>query len=56
MDSEIRKKLKGVPQFVRDAMYEDCVDDAMEKIVDNYAKDDKRKLEAINNTIGLTIL
>lgn len=56
MDSEIRKKLKSVPQFVRDAMYDDCVDSAMGKIVDDYAKDDEGKLEAIKNTIGLIIL
>ncbi len=56
MDSEIRKRLKSVPQFVRDAMYEDCVDGAMGKIINDYAKDDKGKLEAIKNTIGLTIL
>ena len=56
MNKEIRERLKKVPQFVRDAIFEDCVGDAIGKIIEEYIKEEDDKLEALKNAVGLTIL
>lgn len=56
MEKEIIDRFKKLPQFVRDAIYEDNVKEAIRVIREDYVGNDKLELEAMKDIIGLTIL
>ncbi|MCK4918891.1 MAG: hypothetical protein KAS01_00725 [Candidatus Pacebacteria bacterium] len=56
MNKKTKEKLKMVPSFVRDSMFEDYTSDAIGKIINEYIKEDDNKLSVLKNIIGLTIL
>ena len=56
MKDEIRDKLKLLPNFVLDSVYEDHTTKAITKIREEYLEDNDDKAEELKNAIGLTIL
>jgi len=57
MKQEIKDKIrKKVPKFVFDSLYSDPTYEAIGRIIDNYVKDDDKKLSDLKNIIGLTVL
>jgi len=57
MNKEIKSRLrKNLPTFVFDSLYEDYTSDAIGKILDNYTKEDDKKLDAAKDIIGLVAL
>ncbi|MCK4799622.1 hypothetical protein KAS31_01465, partial [Candidatus Parcubacteria bacterium] len=56
MKKEIKDRFKTLPQFVRDAIYEDNVSNAIGRIGDDFINNDKDKSEILKNAIGLIIL
>ncbi len=56
MKEEIRQKLRMLPDFVQDSIYEDYTTDAITKMREKYLENDKEKVESLKNLIGLSIL
>ncbi|MCK4592734.1 hypothetical protein KAT63_04860 [Candidatus Parcubacteria bacterium] len=56
MKDEIRDKLKSLPGFVLDSIYEDYTTEAITKIREEHLEDDDDRSEELKNAIGLTIL
>ena len=56
MKDEIRDKLKTLPTFVLDSIYENYTTEAITKIREEYLEDDDDRSEALKNVIGLTML
>ncbi len=56
MQKEIIDRFKKMPQFVRDAIYEDNVSEATGRIKKEILHNDELEFEALKNIIGLTIL